>query len=101
MNESDDGSDIERRVLRMVKDVLTRVARDTAAAPGTRHVLAEETVERIRQCLALISAREMELSGRQDDISGQRPRYPGQTSRRDKVRLSVESITRDGKKNEH
>jgi hypothetical protein len=100
MNDSD-ASNIERRVLSMMKDILTRVARDTAAAPGTRHVLSDETIERIRSGLAFISAREMELSGREDDITGDRPGYPGQTSRRDKVKLSVDSITRGGTKKTH
>lgn len=96
-----DSSDIERRVLQMMKDILTRVARETATPPGTRHVLSEDTIERIRSCLALISAREMELSEGDGEITSQRPRYPGQTSRRDKVRIGVDSITVSPKKPSH
>lgn len=96
-----DTSDIERRVLLMMKDILTRVAKETATPPGTRHVLSEETIERIRSCLVLISAREMELSEGDGEITEQRPRYPGQTSRRDKVKIGVDSITNNRKKPAH
>lgn len=97
MNDSEsaanDGNRTERRVLSVMRDILTRVARETATTPGTRHVLTDETIEQIRHCLSLISAREMELAKDPDEISANRPRYPGQTSRRDKVRLSIQSIT--------
>ncbi len=94
--ESDTGG-TERRVLAFMRDILTRVARETATPPGTRHVLSDETIERIRGCLALISARELELSDSVAEISPDRPRYPGQTSRRDRVEVSLDSIG-DGKK---
>ncbi len=87
----DDG--VERHVLAMMKDILTRVARETATAPGTRRVLTNATVERIRECLSVISARELALSGGAgDEISPARPRYPGQASRQGKVTIDVESI---------
>ena len=87
-----DENSTERRVLAAMRDILTRVAKETATPPGTRHVLSDDTIERIRHCLALISSREMELSGRLSDITPDRPRYPGQTSRRDRFEVSVESI---------
>jgi len=101
MSDPEGRNDTERRVLAMVRDVLTRVAKDTAAAPGTRHVLSDGTIDRIRECLVVISTRELELSGRQDDITAQRPRYPGQATRRDRVELSVESILSEGEKKSH
>jgi hypothetical protein len=91
-----DSSETERRVLAYMKDILTRVARETATPRGTRHVLSEETIERIRGCLALISAREMELSGKGGELTPDRPRYPGQASRRDKVAVSLNSIVAQG-----
>ncbi|KAA3631156.1 MAG: segregation and condensation protein A [Proteobacteria bacterium] len=96
-----DTDDTERRVLLAMKNILTRVARETATPPGTRHVLSEQTIEQIRQCLALISVREMELSESDGEISEQRPRYPGQRSRRDKIKVSVDSILGEGDKNKH
>jgi len=58
----------EERILRVMKRVLTDVARDTHIKPGLKHPLSENTIIGIRDCLALISARETELateSGRQ------------------------------------
>jgi len=46
----------EERILRMMKKVLTDVAKDTHAKPGFRHPLSESTVQGIRECLGLISA---------------------------------------------
>lgn len=49
-------------MLRMMKRVLTDVAKDTHAPPGVKHALSLQTIEGIRQCLALITAREAELT---------------------------------------
>jgi len=45
----------EERVLRMVKRVLTDIAKDTFTRPGHRHPLSDNTVKGMRDCLALIS----------------------------------------------
>ena len=52
----------EARILRAVKQTLAAVIRDTATPHGMRHPLADSTIEDLRQCLALISARERELA---------------------------------------
>jgi hypothetical protein len=65
----------EERILRVMKRVLTDVAKDTYTKPGYWHPLSDNTVEGIRQCLALITAREGELNaaaGRRSDL---RPRF--------------------------
>ena len=65
----------EERILRMMKRVLTDVAKDTYTRPGHRHPLSNETVNGIRDCLTLITAREAELhtvAGRTMDA---RPRF--------------------------
>ena len=49
---------VEHRILRAVKSVLTDVVKDTATAPGLRHPLSDKTIDNIRECLKLISARE-------------------------------------------
>ena len=41
----------EERILRVMKRVLTDVAKDTYTKPGYRHPLSDNTVEGIRQCL--------------------------------------------------
>lgn len=61
----------ELRILRMVKKVLTEVAKDTYTPPELRHPLSENTINGIRECLSLISSRESELKGE----SSNRPRF--------------------------
>lgn len=51
----------ELRVLRMVKRVLTDVAKDTYTQPGVKHPLSDSTIMGLRDCLALITSRESEL----------------------------------------
>ena len=62
---------VEARILRMVKKVLTDVAKDTYTPPGMKHPLSESTIKGIRECFDLISAREAELSG----ASSTRPHF--------------------------
>jgi hypothetical protein len=65
----------EERILRAVKRVLTDVAKDTYAKPGYRHPLADATIDGIRQCLALITARERELNVEAGRSMNDRPRF--------------------------
>ncbi|UCC56545.1 MAG: segregation and condensation protein A [Gammaproteobacteria bacterium] len=65
----------EERILRMVKRVLTDVAKDTYTRPGYRHPLSDGTVNGIRDCLALISARETELAEEAGRPMKMRPRF--------------------------
>jgi len=60
---SDSMLSMEARILQAVKQTLARVIRDTATPHGMRHPLSDGTIEDLRQCLALISARERELAG--------------------------------------
>jgi hypothetical protein len=82
---SDPGLSIEERILTAVKLTLAAVIKDTATPHGMRHPLSDGTIKDLRQCLALISARERELAqaaGR--PISG-RPRYADEPAGEDKV----------------
>jgi hypothetical protein len=65
----------EERILRAVKRVLTDVAKDTFTRPGHRHPLSDDTIEGIRQCLALVSARECELNEAAGRSMDARPRF--------------------------
>lgn len=65
----------EQRILSMMKRVLTDVARDTAVRPGRQPILSEHTVLGIRDCLAVISARESEIADAAGIESNMRPRY--------------------------
>jgi len=54
---------------------LARVIKDTATPHGMRHPLTDGTIEDLRQCLALISARERELAGAAGQPTQARPRF--------------------------
>jgi hypothetical protein len=77
----------EERILRMMKKVLTDVARDTYTRPGFRHPLSETTIHGISECLALISARERELSEAQGRPSMARPRFIDEPKKKFKIPL--------------
>jgi len=62
----------EARILRAVKMTLAGVIRDTATPHGMQHPLSDSTIEDLRQCLALISARERELAAEESQA---RPRF--------------------------
>lgn len=82
---SDPRLSMEERILKAVKLTLAAVIKDTATPHGMRHPLSDGTIKDLRQCLALISARERELAqaaGR--PISG-RPRYADEPAREDQV----------------
>jgi len=66
---------IEQRILGAVKLTLAGVIRDTATPHGMRHPLSDGTIEDLRQCLALISARERELAGTAANPQSLRPRF--------------------------
>ena len=69
MSERDDDSSeltLEHRILIQVRQVLASVVRDVTPAPGRPNPLSPKTIEDIRGCFALISARERELAGKKD-----------------------------------
>lgn len=65
----------EQEILTAVKRILTDIAKETFTRPGLRHPLSNETIQNMRECLKLISVREVDLSGNTDDVSAKRPRY--------------------------
>ena len=65
----------EERILRVMKRVLTDIAKETYTRPGHRHPLSDDTVCGIRDCLALISARESELNEAAGRPMDKRPRF--------------------------
>jgi len=66
---------MEQRILSAVRITLTGVIRDTATPAGMKHPLSDQTIEDLRQCLALISARERELAEAAGGAPSLRPRY--------------------------
>lgn len=82
----------EERILRMMKRVLTDVAKDTHAKPGFRHPLSETTIDGMRECLALIAAREQELAEENGRDINMRPRYIDEPKREVVVPLNAASL---------
>ncbi len=76
---------VEARILKAVKLTLAGVIKDTATPHGMRHPLSGATIEDMRQCLALISARERELAQIAGEAAGERPRFVDEPTREDKV----------------
>lgn len=65
----------EEQILQMMKKVLTEVAKETFTRPGLKHPLSDSTIHGIRDCLALITAREVELAEEHGRPMNQRPRF--------------------------
>lgn len=90
---SNDNISKEARILEVMRKVLTGVARDTYTKPGLRHPLSEDTINNIRDCLALISAREFELAKDEDRETNQRPRYVDEP--KSTVVIPIDKISRN------
>ena len=78
---SDSESSVEQRILKAVKLTLAGVIKDTATPHGMRHPLSDATIEDLRQCLALISARERELAAAAGAPVQKRPRFADEPAR--------------------
>jgi len=76
---------MEERVLQAVKLTLANVIKDTATPHGMRHPLSDGTMQDLRQCLALISARERELAQAAGKAAGGKPRYADEPAREETV----------------
>jgi len=75
----------EERILQAVKLTLAAVIKDTATPHGMRHPLSDGTIQDLRQCLALISARERELAQAAGRPTSGQPRYADERVREDQV----------------
>jgi hypothetical protein len=82
---SDSEASMEARILQAVKLTLANVIKDTATPHGMRHPLSDGTIEDLRQCLALISARERELAQAAGKAVADKPRYADEPASGDKV----------------
>lgn len=82
---SETGSSMEERILEAVKLTLAGVIKDTATPHGMRHPLSDRTIQDLRACLALISARERELAQAAGRAIDERPRFTDEPTHEDKV----------------
>ena len=55
----------EQEILMVMRKVLAAIIKDTTPPPGMKHPLTDRTIEDVRACLGLISARERELADEQ------------------------------------
>ena len=81
----------ELRILRMVKKTLTEVAKDTYTPAELKHPLSEQTINSIRECLSLITAREAELVEGEGQVSSSKPRFVDEPSDTVVVKLDTSS----------
>lgn len=65
----------EQQIMRAMRKTLTSVVRDTAPRDGVPSPLSPSTVENIKMCLGLVSAREAELAEALGLARNERPRY--------------------------
>jgi len=82
---SDPELSMEERILQAMKLTLAGVIKDTATPHGMRHPLSDGTIQDLRQCLALISARERELAQAAGKATGGKPRYADEPAREETV----------------
>lgn len=82
---SDTKDSIEGRILQAVKLTLAAVIKDTATPHGMRHPLSDGTIEDLRKCLALISARQRELAEAAGGTPAQRPQFADASPADEKV----------------
>ncbi len=87
-----DDKAMEKRIMVMMRQVLSAVARDTVPPPGMKHPLSDSTIQGIRECLALISAREAELNVELGETEQARPKYADEPQTTKVV--SLDSITK-------
>jgi hypothetical protein len=65
----------EQQIMRAMRKTLTSIVRDAAPRDGVPSPFAPDTVENIRMCLGLISAREAELAETLGLSRNERPFY--------------------------
>jgi hypothetical protein len=90
---ADKNTDKEARMLTMMKRVLTEIAKETYTTPGFKHPLSDNTITGIRECLALITAREAEIKAANGETSTARPKLPG--DKPDKVVVQLKPHKKD------
>ena len=77
----------EHKILVTMRQVLSSVVREITPEPGMRHPLTEKTMDDVRQCFALIAAREKELTDNAGMPSQHRPRYVDEAPKAKVVQL--------------
>ncbi len=77
----------DQQVLVAMRKTLANVIKDTTPEPGMIHPLSKDTVEDIRACFALISAREKELMEEAGIENKARPRFTDEPKAADVIKF--------------
>jgi len=88
-NTNENGENKEARILRVMRQVLTTIVKDTATAPGVKHPLSDATVEDIRQCLGLIATREQEILRENGIDNNMKPRFTDDPAAQESVVVPI------------
>jgi hypothetical protein len=71
-----DNIEKDREIMRVMRQVLTSIVREvTPEHKGLKHPLSDQTIENIRNCLGLITAREKELAKMAGRTVVEKPRF--------------------------
>ena len=85
----------ELNILVTMRQVLSSVVREITPDPGLRHPLSERTMEDVKLCFSLISAREKEINEEAGMPSQHRPRYVDEPAKAKVVKLHGTSQKND------
>ncbi len=86
----------DREIFRIMRKVLSQVAKETATEPGLKHPLSQRCIDDIRQCLALIAARENELA-QLAGVDPERPYFSDEAQSQQAQVISINSIKNQNK----
>jgi len=84
----------EQRILRLMRKTLASVVRDVTPYGGRTSPLSDDTVQDIKDCFSLISAREKEL-GEQLDYDTSKPYYVDGATPNSKVVKLVKQVKKE------
>jgi hypothetical protein len=87
----------EHRILVVMRKVLSSIIKEITPPPGMQHPLSARTVEDVRQCLALISAREQELEQEAGIERSERPRFADEPETSKVIPLNAMGLDRKKK----
>ena len=85
----------EQQILIAMRKTLVAVIKDVTPPPGMKHPLSDRTIEDVRQCLALIAARERDLANAQGR-SLERPFYSDEPQKAQVVPIAGLGKDRNG-----
>jgi hypothetical protein len=84
-----DSTNKEREIMQVMRRVLTTIVREvTPEHKSLRHPLSDRTIEDIRQCLGLITAREKELADAAGRSANEKPYFVDEPPKTKVVPLS-------------